>query len=742
MSKPGQNTGDTTPHAEQGRQADDPQAELRAYQQALNESVIVGVTDRSGRITYVNQRFCELSKYSAAELIGNTHAIVNSGYHPPEFFKQMWRTIGSGQRWRGEICNRAKDGTLYWVDTTIVPELGPSGRIAGYVSIRLDITERKRANLALEAEIGQRRQAETLLRDVLEAVPDAIAAFDEDDRLRFFNSSYREFYPRSAAVIVKGAAFEDILRTGVANGEFVLPDDGPEAREAFIATRLKRHKYPGRLHNQHLATGRWLPVNERRSATGYLVGVRTDITALKQAEQRIRLQAQRDPLTGLFNRSVLLTKLSRQIDTTRKSDVGGALVVLDLDRFKEVNDTLGHDAGDRLLVEVAQRLEAAVRVSDTVVRLGGDEFAIIMPRLADRTAIERMLGRLSASITQPVALDVGLIRPTASLGVSVFPEDGLTARELLKNADIALYNAKSRGRGGHSFFTAGLRREVERRKSVAEDLQQALERDEIAVELQPQFSISSRAHVGFEVLARWRHDGRDVPPVDFIPIAEETGLIVPLGERVLDLALAEFTHWRRLGLDPGVLAVNVAAAQLRLENYAETVLTQLKAYGVPPEQLEIEVTETVLLDRSAHRIAVSLAQLHGAGVSIALDDFGTGHASLAHLKTFPVDRLKIDRSFVAGIGHETDDEVIVRTVLNLAHNLGKQVVAEGIETDAQLDFLRQQGCDVGQGYLVSRPLPPAQALSFLAGGEVAAGRLVGSVVPGPAVSAGELVAAK
>ena len=721
MSKPGRNAGGKTSGADQSWYAavEDPHAELRAYKSALEESVIVGVTDRAGRITYVNQRFCEISKYDQAELIGGTHAMVNSGYHPRAFFKEMWRTIGSGSRWRGEICNRAKDGGLYWVDTTIVPQVGASGRIDGYVSLRLDITQKKYAEAALQAEIDHRREAETVLREVLETVPDAIAAFDDEDRLLYFNSSYREFYPCTASIIEKGRAFEDILRAGVEKGQFVLPADDPQSREEFIEARMKRHRSPGKPYNQHLTDGRWLQVNERLSATGHVVGVRTDITAIKQAEQRIRMQAQRDPLTGLYNRSVLFSKLTRQIENTRRAGTGGALVVLDLDRFKEVNDTLGHDAGDQLLVEVGRRIEASVRASDTVVRLGGDEFAIILPRLVERAAIERLLNRLMAAIVEPVSLDVGLIRPAASLGVSVYPEDAPTARELLKNADIALYNAKAQGRAGYSFFTAGLRREVERRKQVAEDLQQALELGEIDVALQPQFSIRSGAHSGFEALARWRHAGRDVPPGDFIPIAEETGLIVPLGKHVLDRALAEFARLRRLGLNPGMVAVNVAAAQLKLESYPETVLQQLKAHDVSPQQLEIEVTETVLLDRSAHRIAVSLAHLHGAGVSIALDDFGTGHASLAHLKSFPVDRLKIDRSFVAGIGREAEDEIIVRTILNLAHNLGKRVVAEGIETEEQLDFLKVQGCDVGQGFLVSRPLAPPQAVTFLAHGEAA-----------------------
>lgn len=692
--------------------ADPIAAELNAYRAALEELAIVAITDRTGRITYVNQQFCDISKYSQEELIGRTHAVVNSGYQPRGFFAEMWRTISHGRRWRGEICNRAKDGSLYWVDTTIVPLLGENQRIDGYVSIRFDVTARKHAEMSVEDEVKHRRNAETLLRDVLETVPDAIAAFDSSDRLQFFNSAYRKFYPRLSEAMIEGALFEDLLRLGVERGQFVVPDN-PDQRSQWIGTRVEAHLHPGKPFTQQLAGGRWLQVQERRSATGHLVGVGTDVTALKNAEKELRLQSQRDPLTGLYNRAVLLERLSRQMVRAKNSGRQSALLLLDLDGFKDINDTRGHHFGDRLLVAVAQRLKACLRATDTIVRLGGDEFAVILPKLSDDAALERLVKRVTTALREVLAFDGVTVQPSTSIGISVFPRDARDPRDLLKCADLALYYAKAQGRDRYAYFDGSLRREAEKRKAIASRLERALDGDGLHIALQPQFDIASGRHCGFEALARWTDKGVEITPADFIPVAEETGLISRLGRFVMDKAVCAAARLLRAGVDPGTIAVNVAAGQLKLEDFPEQVSECLSAHGLPPERLEIELTENVLLDRSGDRVARSLARLHELGVQISLDDFGTGHASLAHLKRFPVDRLKIDKSFVWGIGQNAQDEIIVRTVVGLAHNFGMKVVAEGIDSPCQLDFLRGIGCDIGQGYLNSHPLSLADAGDFL-----------------------------
>jgi diguanylate cyclase (GGDEF)-like protein/PAS domain S-box-containing protein len=690
--------------------------ELDAYKAALDQHTIVAVTDCAGRIVYANDRSCQISGYSRNELIGGTHRIVNSGRHEKSFFAAMWRTITEGAPWRGEICNRSKNGLIYWVDTTIAPKRGDAGEVVGFVSICYDITKRKLAELALAEENAKRRDAETLLRDLFEAIPDGLVAFDESDRLTHCNEAYKKFYPVAASAIVAGTSYSSILEHAVEHGQFLGIADDPDSRDAYVQFVVNRRRNADRPIIQPLSDGRWLQVQSRRLKTGRTVSVCTDITEIKRAEAMIKAQAERDSLTGLFNRAVLLERLSKAVTARRRNGQPAALVLIDLDDFKHVNDTLGHGAGDELLIALARRLGYALGNSDTIARIGGDEFAILLPNAANVSAVQKIIEALVSRVVEPVALGRQTIRPSCSIGVAFFPIDGQTPKDLFKHADVALYQAKARGRGSCCFFDSALRVGLERRQTLEDALRMAVANDKIEIAVQPQFDFVSRRPVGFEGLARWKNQGQFVAPSEFIPIAEEIDLIVPLGYRIMDKCLALAREIQDLGCEAGRIAVNVAASQLKQDDFAERVRSLLDRHGLAPRALEIEVTENVLLDRAGNRIAQSLWEMHDLGVAIALDDFGTGYASLSHLKRFPVDRLKIDRSFVREIESREQDAIIVRAIINLAHNLGIKVVAEGIETPAQFEFLREQGCDIAQGYLIGRPMSADAARAFVGAG--------------------------
>lgn len=710
---PGETRGAATTEQELHVRFDDAQAELETYKVALNQTAIVAVTDRTGTIVSVNDPFCRISQYPRAELIGAKHSILNSHHHPREFFRQMWRTIGSGRPWHGDICNRAKDGSLYWVDTTIVPRRDADGRISGYVSIRYDITRRKLAEAAQAEEIRRREKAELLLRDIIEALPDGVAAYDADDRLVTFNSAYRQSYDLISDAIVEGASFEGILRHGIERGQFALPK-AAASREAWFEARMHDHRNPGRRLIQQLNGGRWLQVRERLSPSGYIVGVRTDITELKLAERQIKRQAERDPLTGLHNRRVVLDRLGRLLADERRRQEGlSALVLVDLDGFKTVNDTLGHDAGDALLVEVAERFRRSLRRGDTVARLGGDEFALILTDLSSEQDAGRVVEKLLLRLLAPISIGGRSVTTSGSFGVALIPRHGSTAIDLLKHADMALYQAKASGRSTWAVYDPDLRRTIERRGAMTEALRGAMARDQVKVALQPQISFVNGRHCGFEALVRWKRGRNMVPPPELISVAEDAGLIVPLGYYIIDKAMVAMRQLLDAGMEPGRLALNVAAAQLKDPGFAATLAGLIARHRLHATAIEIEITENVVLDRSSATIAATLQDLHAAGIAIALDDFGTGYASLAHLKRFPLRRLKIDRSFIGGVTANANDAAIARAIVSLAHSLGMEVVAEGVETEQQYQFLSNLGCDIAQGYLISAPLQDADVTRYM-----------------------------
>ena len=516
----------------------------------------------------------------------------------------------------------------------------------------------------------------------------------------------------AAATAMYGYAAHEVSGRSV---EIIVP---PERRDEFrtVYERLRRGENVEPFDTERITKDgrrvqvalRLSPIKNPKGTVIGFSGIGRDITERTRVEERTRYLALHDALTGLPNRTLFHDRLQRALAEAERYDRRAGLLLLDLDQFKDINDMLGHTAGDELLVEVARRLDACVRASDTVARLGGDEFALIlteMRRPEDAAAVARKAMQVLAKAFR---LDGQEMHATTSLGIAIGPDDGEDPSQLLRAADMALYRAKAEGRNTYRFYAAEMSAQVEARKELEGDLRRALERGELTLEFQPQLELGAGRIVGAEALARWRHPRLGpVPPAEFIPLAESSGLIVPLGAWVLREACRQTRFWRDAGLPHLPMAVNLSLAQCRAGDLAKSTRRVLRATGLEPGALELEVTESLFFSPGNGHLD-DLYRLHTQGVRVSIDDFGTGYSSLGRLRQLPVDQIKIDRSFVAGLGHSPDAEAIVCAVIRLGRSLGLRVVAEGVETDAQCAFLRDEGCDAAQGFHIARPLPPGE----------------------------------
>ena len=671
------------------------ESRLRLFEVALDSAAnAIVITDIDARIEWANPAFTRLTGYSLEEAQGHhPGALIQSGRQGEAYYRQMWETIRAGQAWRGEIVSRRRDGPLYDASLVISPVIDAGGAIRHFVAILQDITERRRTDLELQIAATAFESQEGMF------------VTDADKVILRVNRAFTDITGYTAAEAV--GRTPDLLDSGRHDASFHAALQERLARKGSWQGEIWHRRKNGEVHPE------WLTLTAVRNGSGELsryVGTLTDITARKAAEDEIRQLAFYDPLTLLPNRRLLLDRLQQALAASARSKRLGALLFLDLDNFKTLNDTLGHDKGDLLLQQIAERLASCVREGDTVARLGGDEFVIMLEDLsqsaAEAAAQTEIVGeKILVALSQPYALTGHEYHNTSSIGVTLFRDQRDTVEDLLRRADLAMYQAKAAGRNTLRFFDPEMQAAVSARVALEAALREALRRRQFALHYQCQVDRAGRT-VGAEALVRWQHPQRGLLiPAEFLPLAEDTGLILALGEWVLEVACAQLVAWaQRPDMKQLTLAVNVSVRQFRHPHYVQQVLAVLARTGADAHKLKLELTERLLTIDMKDTLA-KMNELRQRGVRFSLDDFGTGQASLSYLKRLPFDELKIDQAFVRDALTDPNDATIARTIVALGQSLGLAVVAEGVETEAQRKFLADKGCDAFQGHLFGRPLP-------------------------------------
>ena len=661
---------------------------------AISQGVII--TDPHSRTTYVNAAFEAITGYAKADVIGRTCSILQGPGTCPATRQALADAVHAGRPFHGELLNYRKDGTAFWNEMSITPVFDAHGVLTQFVGVQRDVSAHRLAEeqLMLAAKVFEQSNEGIVITDAMNNIIkinpafSAITGFTQGDVLG-----------KNPRMLGSGCHDADFFR-------------------AMWDALDTCGRWQGEVWNRHKNGSPYLLSMSLSSVcdasgrpTQYIASF-SDITQRKEAESNMLRMAHFDPLTGLPNRALLSDRATHAFGEAHRNRESIALMFIDLDRFKNVNDSLGHRIGDALLMDVAARMKNILREQDTVSRVGGDEFVLVLPD-TDSNGAAHLAQKLVSSLRLPFQIGEHELMIGSSIGIALYPGDGTDFEVLCKSADAAMYRAKQEGGNAFHFYTDEIQARSERVLSLENALRHALERGQMQLYYQPQKSLCGGRIFGAEALLRWQHPKLGtVSPGEFIPVAENSGLINSIGEWVLRTAVQQMRAWRDAGMAPITIAVNLSAVQFRQKNLLDLVSLILEEAGIPPQYLELELTESVASDDPLAAIAV-MDKLNARGVRMSIDDFGTGYSSLSYLKRFKAYRLKIDKSFVHNITENPEDQAIVTAIISLASSLGMQTIAEGVETAVQMAFLRDKGCDEMQGYWLSWPLPAEQFRNFI-----------------------------
>jgi len=670
--------------------------ELLAFKSAIeNSDNAIIITDAARHIEFVNDAFEVHTGYNKEEVYGENPNILKSDLVSEEVYRELNETLDRGEKWQGELINRRKDGSLLYEKASIVP-IFMNGELVQYLAIKLDVSD-----YIAQQKILQ--QSAT----VYNTIGDGILITDSEQKIVSVNRAFKDIFGYSEAELI---GEEPMVVMGI--------KEDPVFYKKMWYKLLADDRWSGRVSNR-AKNGKDIPVwltiaivRNHKDEIQNFIAIYTNLEEIIEMEDKANFLAYHDSLTKLPNRTQFEREIVDILELAKVENRKVAVFFIDLDRFKVINDTLGHHIGDEMLIYLSKRIKQLQHKNTLFARIGGDEFVVVMYLKQKREEAEKMAEELLSIIREPINIHDYHLNTTASIGIAIYPDDGEDRNEIVKHADSAMYHAKEKGKDNYQFYTKQLSLDVKSRLELEQELLHALQKKELVLYFQPQYDLKHRKIVGAEALLRWSNQNLgSVSPDKFISIAEETGIIIDIGYFVFEEACKAYMQWMESGLDIETISINISSIQFREENIFKRFEEIIIQTGIPAHKIEIEITERFIMEYSTTNLTI-LEDLRNIGCKISIDDFGTGYSSMSYIKSLALDTIKIDKSFISDLPYDSHDAEVSKAIIALSKSLGYQVIAEGIETAAQEKFLKKYGCDIGQGFYFAKPMTSQEFIVF------------------------------